>query len=556
MMGRKASVVGLIFLAVLITAEMGHCQSQSQYALLRKPVFKNPLIWKMTRSMTNTNWGVNLYARPLASAQSYIMDTSYYLHSAVSFDLDHAWNRIIYYECLDSWIRAYSTYGTGTCQLSWPRSLDVLAPFNDEWFSWYYYIYIADTENDRIVRLQYDWRPGYQYMICDGNITGGGLERPIDLDLHNGGTFWPETDDYLWVLNGSWQLKRFTPDGVLHNTVAQAGCDSAVGSFCRPTAVVCGRNAFLVDPDDRYANDNNIYVADASNNRIAWLVKQPGGETVSWQKSVNSTSSIVDLEVDGFGQVWAVDRDNGMITKYTFDLYPLCTFGSTGIGENQFIGPTSLSSHCGYYGIGTMYVVEDWTDSSGGQYFGIGTDILDFDVTSSANERFHHTSFVLVDPSKVTIWIYGFMHGWVTTLVDAALMSGSCNFTWDGTDSLGQPCDSGLYWVLVVDTCFYGDIYTGEPANVVIKDQWFDHVYNPYIDYTPGDVNDDGSVDVADMSYLVAYLFEGGPLPQPYECVGDIDATGSIDVGDLTYLVAYLFQGGSALLDGCQVWQE
>ncbi|MFH1372508.1 MAG: FlgD immunoglobulin-like domain containing protein [bacterium] len=202
-----------------------------------------------------------------------------------------------------------------------------------------------------------------------------------------------------------------------------------------------------------------------------------------------------------------------------------------------------------------MYVVEAWTDSSGGQYFGIGTDILDFDVTPSTNERFHHTSFLLIDPSKLTIKIFDHLGGLVTTLIDAMLMSGSCNFTWDGTDSLGQPTDSGDYRVLLVDTCMYGDIDTGEPANIVTKEQWFYHVYNPYVDYTPGDVNDDGSVDVADCNYVIAYLFQAGPPPQPYECVGDIDATGSIDVGDLTYFVAYLFQGGSALLDGCQVWQ-
>ncbi|MFH1373516.1 MAG: dockerin type I repeat-containing protein, partial [bacterium] len=58
-----------------------------------------------------------------------------------------------------------------------------------------------------------------------------------------------------------------------------------------------------------------------------------------------------------------------------------------------------------------------------------------------------------------------------------------------------------------------------------------------------GDVDDSGGIDVGDLTYLVAYLFQGGP-PPPCEDEGDVDGTGSIDVGDLTYLVAYLFQGG------------
>ena len=59
-----------------------------------------------------------------------------------------------------------------------------------------------------------------------------------------------------------------------------------------------------------------------------------------------------------------------------------------------------------------------------------------------------------------------------------------------------------------------------------------------------GDVDGTGSIDVGDLTYLVAYLFQGGTEP-PCDIEGDVDGTGSIDVGDLTFLVAYLFQGGA-----------
>jgi len=29
----------------------------------------------------------------------------------------------------------------------------------------------------------------------------------------------------------------------------------------------------------------------------------------------------------------------------------------------------------------------------------------------------------------------------------------------------------------------------------------------------PGDVNDDGSLDIADLTYMVAFMFQGGPAP-------------------------------------------
>ncbi len=58
-----------------------------------------------------------------------------------------------------------------------------------------------------------------------------------------------------------------------------------------------------------------------------------------------------------------------------------------------------------------------------------------------------------------------------------------------------------------------------------------------------------GEVDVADLTYLVAYLFQGGPAPLCLE-EGNVDGIvgvgGPVDVADLTYLVAYLFLGGPA----------
>ncbi len=56
-----------------------------------------------------------------------------------------------------------------------------------------------------------------------------------------------------------------------------------------------------------------------------------------------------------------------------------------------------------------------------------------------------------------------------------------------------------------------------------------------------------GEIDVADLTYLVEFLFKGGPAPL-CEDEGNVDGLegpgGPIDVADLTYLVDYLFKGG------------
>jgi hypothetical protein len=60
-----------------------------------------------------------------------------------------------------------------------------------------------------------------------------------------------------------------------------------------------------------------------------------------------------------------------------------------------------------------------------------------------------------------------------------------------------------------------------------------------------GDVNLDGQLSVADVVYLVNYLFKGGPAPQLF-IVADVNRDGKLTVADVIYLINYLFKGGPA----------
>jgi IPT/TIG domain/Dockerin type I domain len=57
-----------------------------------------------------------------------------------------------------------------------------------------------------------------------------------------------------------------------------------------------------------------------------------------------------------------------------------------------------------------------------------------------------------------------------------------------------------------------------------------------------GDANGDGQVTIADVFYLINYLFAGGPGG----VAGDANGDGSVTVGDVFYLINYLFAGGPA----------
>ncbi len=63
---------------------------------------------------------------------------------------------------------------------------------------------------------------------------------------------------------------------------------------------------------------------------------------------------------------------------------------------------------------------------------------------------------------------------------------------------------------------------------------------------TRGNVNGDSgdAIDISDLVYLVAFMFQGGAAPDCFE-EGDIDGSGGIDISDLVGLVAFMFQGGA-----------
>jgi hypothetical protein len=58
-----------------------------------------------------------------------------------------------------------------------------------------------------------------------------------------------------------------------------------------------------------------------------------------------------------------------------------------------------------------------------------------------------------------------------------------------------------------------------------------------------GDATGDGIINIADVVYLVTYLFQNGPSPSPMEA-GDATCDGVVNIADVVYLVTYLFQGG------------
>lgn len=68
------------------------------------------------------------------------------------------------------------------------------------------------------------------------------------------------------------------------------------------------------------------------------------------------------------------------------------------------------------------------------------------------------------------------------------------------------------------------------------------------VNYSCGNVNSRGVIDIDDVVYLINHVFSGGPPPEPYSS-GDADCSGAIATDDVIFLLEYIFGGSNPPCD-------
>lgn len=102
---------------------------------------------------------------------------------------------------------------------------------------------------------------------------------------------------------------------------------------------------------------------------------------------------------------------------------------------------------------------------------------------------------------------------------------------------LGSVVDVGSYTYGEYPDSFW--VYSPGAVNSPVKLYVNMQVYRYH-----GDANWDNVVDVADVVYIICYLFKDGPMPVPTPMTGDTNCDGLITVGDALHIINYIFKGG------------
>ena len=97
----------------------------------------------------------------------------------------------------------------------------------------------------------------------------------------------------------------------------------------------------------------------------------------------------------------------------------------------------------------------------------------------------------------------------------------------------------------------YGD---GNLVHMVWEEQHYpEYIWGVYymlgVWYLPGDVDLSEGIDIADLVYMVDWMFTGGPAPVAYDAA-QMDGLGTVDISDLVYIVEYMFDNGPPPVGG------
>jgi len=349
-----------------------------------------------------------LFSNPSRAAGVYFSSGSDFFKSA--FTVDQSRGTLTYLIAKNDNLIHAGVYGDGAGEVSFnaPEGIDVDAAGN---------IYVADTGNNQIVRLNADFINGVITYVS--TITG--TSNPVDVVITNG-TF--------WVLSASQSnVTEYTSNGSPIYSLGGAG--SGNGQFSSPRGISARQSNGGISSSD-------IYVADTGNDRVVFFTKgSSSGAYAAWNTVSIANSDLQDIASDPDGNAYVMDAAQGRlhVAGWSGKDY-------LGYSSESFNQPKNVNFARGYYELGT---IEAWTSGSGVSQYSVGVEILNLSANASgSNVTFN---YILMANAAMTGKVKNSGGQVVRDLITSSSLPAYSNHqhTWDGRDNSGNSVSNGQY---------------------------------------------------------------------------------------------------------------
>ncbi len=298
------------------------------------------------------------------------------------FMLDKYWDRIVYTRQNTIIIKAYGSSGHGNGQFFLPYDLKVM---NDG------SIFVADTQNKRIVRLLFDFSS--ETISFDSNIsTGIWTPRSIAIgrsDNFGGNLVFIGTTENKLIINLNGANYRFPND---------------FGGSHWPNSLFTS-GAYNVAVEDPY-----LFLIDWKGERIHVLVynNNVNDPTLLFTQHFSyplesDTYGIKKFEVHGsypHTVAYFVDRNSSLKMKVlSSNNIPMVTPGVQGKPNAQFDGLAALGIEPDY---GDIFIGEKWSNTTGGYWYALGPEIQVLNQNNLGYDNLNEFTYTLPEITKVT----------------------------------------------------------------------------------------------------------------------------------------------------------
>lgn len=168
-------------------------------------------------------------------------------------------------------------------------------------------------------------------------------------------------------------------------------------------------------------------------------------------------------------------------------------------------------------------------------------------------------------PTGTDTLIYVYAHT-VGVLGDSLCDSVNIEFQLNATQTRFSDSESHLFgcdYEWQVDTFYFNCAQWEVDSCVAWFDTLLDSTYNCIIDperillindtlellccdcdWTPGDSNNDGLINITDAVYDIQFIFNSGPAPVPELLAADMNCDSLVNITDAVYMIQYIFNGG------------